>query len=145
MTSDPTILSTRDFAAPPAALFAAFADPARLAQWWGPAGFTNAITRFEFRVGGAWHVTMRAPDGTAFDNVSHFTVLSPAERIVFVHDLPMHRFEMDMTFAPLGPGTRLTWRMTFDDPGEVQRLGTFIVAANEQNFDRLQAHLAATV
>lgn len=136
------IISTRDFAAAPAALFAAFADPARLAAWWGPAGFTNEITRFEFRVGGVWQVTMRAPDGAAFPNTSRFTVIAPPARLVFVHELPMHRFEMDMTFTPHTGGTRLGWRMTFDDPGEVQRLGTFIAAANEQNFDRLQAHLA---
>jgi len=52
---------------------------------------------------------------------------------------------MEMTFAPQAGGTRLTWRMTFEDAAEVQRLGTFIAAANEQNFDRLQAHLAAAL
>jgi len=142
MSSDREILSTRDFAAAPAALFAAFADPVRLAAWWGPAGFTNTITRFEFQVGGAWHVTMRAPDGTAFPNLSRFTAIAPPDRIAFLHEGPMHRFEMDMTFAAHAAGTRLVWRMTFDDAAEVQRLGTFIAAANEQNFDRLEAHLA---
>ena len=29
-------------------------DPARIARWWGPAGFTNTIHTFDFRPGGEW-------------------------------------------------------------------------------------------
>lgn len=55
-------------AAPRGRVFDAFADPARLAQWWVPAGFTNTVTEFDFRPGGAWRLVMRAPDGAEFAN-----------------------------------------------------------------------------
>jgi uncharacterized protein YndB with AHSA1/START domain len=33
----------------PDEIYDAFADPARLAKWWGPDGFTNTFEIFEFR------------------------------------------------------------------------------------------------
>jgi uncharacterized protein YndB with AHSA1/START domain len=142
--SDREIISTRDFAAAREELFAAFSDPARLAQWWGPAGFTNTIREFDLRPGGAWHLTMHGPDGTDFHNESRFLEVVRPERIVFEHEEPVHRFRMTMTFAAHGMGTTLTWRMVFESAEEVTKLGALIVAANEQNFDRLAAHLART-
>ena len=136
------IVSTRRFPFPRAALFDAFSDPARLAQWWGPNGFTNKIAAFDLRPGGTWRLTMIAPNGAEYHNVSHFVEVVRPERIVFVHDEPVHRFRMTMTFVEREGGTTLTWRMLFDDDDEVAKVGRFIVAANEENFDRLAAHLA---
>lgn len=136
------IVSTRVFSAPPPAVFGAFADPKLLAQWWGPQGFRNTITEFDFRPGGAWRLVMHAPDGTDYPNESDFVEIDAPHRIVFIHQRPMHRFTTTMTFEPVaGDQTRLTWLMRFDDRGEVEKLGTFIAAANEQNFDRLAAVL----
>lgn len=137
------IVSTRDFPHAPAALYHAFADPTRLAQWWGPAGFTNEVHEFDFRPGGLWQLTMIAPDGTRFENRSRFVALVPPSRIEFLHEDPVHAFRMTLTFAPHAGGTRITWLMRFDDPAEAARVRPFIVPANEQNFDRLGAHLAS--
>ena len=49
---------------------------------------------------------------------------------------------MTMTFAEEAGRTRLTWRMLFESAAELERVRAFIPAANEQNFDRLQALLA---
>lgn len=49
-------------------VFAAFADPALLARWWGPNGFTNTFAVLEFREGGAWTFTMHGPDGRDYAN-----------------------------------------------------------------------------
>ena len=139
------IISTRDFAAPRETLFQVFADPAELALWWGPKGFTNTITQFDFRSGGAWRFTMHGPDGTDYPNAKDFIEVEKPGRIVFQHLDPKHRFTMTMSFEPLGNigGTRLTWRMLFDPNEENGTLKGFIVEANEQNFDRLEAYLAA--
>ena len=40
-----------------------------------------------------------------------------------------------------GEGTRVTWRMRFDDADEAERVRRLVTEANEQNFDRLQAAL----
>lgn len=135
------IVSTRDLAAPPSAVFGAFSDPHRLARWWGPAGFTNVIDAFDFQPGGLWRLTMTGPDGTAYANTSRFLAIEPPGRISYVHEDPVHQFTMTMTFAALASGTRLTWRMRFDSAAEAGRVRAFVVAANEQNFDRLAQHL----
>lgn len=136
------IVNERIFAVDRATLFDAFADPAKLARWWGPHGFSNRIDEFDFKPGGSWRITMTASDGTDFDNHSTFRAVVAPERIVFVHHLPMHVYEMEMTFSLAQDGTRLHWRMLFEPNEENRRLKTFIKAANEQNFDRLAAVLA---
>lgn len=138
------IVSTRVFAASREKMFGAFADPAQLAQWWGPNGFTNTFRQFDFRPGGRWRFTMHAPNGAESHNESDFTEIVKPERIVFVHQLPVHRFEMTMTFADQAGKTALTWRMIFDSVSDCEPIKRFIVEANEQNFDRLAAHLTQT-
>jgi uncharacterized protein YndB with AHSA1/START domain len=141
--SDREIISSHTFSTPRETLFNAVRDPAIFARWWGPAGFRNRFDVFEFRPGGAWRFTMIAPDGTQYPTVSRFDEIVPPQRIVLSHLEPGHHFRMTMTFdEAAGGGTRLTWRMQFDSPAEVERIGQFIAGANEQNFDRLAAEIA---
>lgn len=137
-----TIINRRILAAPQNLVFAAFSDPDALARWWGPSGFTNTITQFDFRPGGAWHLVMHGPNGTDYPNESEFVEIAKPEKIVFVHLRPMHRYEMTVTFDGRDPEkTVLTWHMVFDPSPDNEKLKHFIFDANEQNFDRLEAHL----
>jgi len=81
---EPTILTVRVFDAPRALVWKVWTDPAHMAQWWGPKGFTNPVCKMDVRPGGLWHATMRSPDGT-FDcpNVFMFDEVVPPERLVF--------------------------------------------------------------
>jgi len=144
VSAAPAIVNTRVFPVPVAELFSAFGDPTRLARWWGPAGFTNTIQEFDFRPGGAWRITMRAPAGAEFPNESRFLEVAPPARVLFEHIGPMHRYWLVMDFAPETVGSRLTWHMYFESAAEHARLKDFIAAANEQNFDRLAACLSGT-
>ena len=141
MTGKIDIVSERIFPVDVKTLFSAFAEPEKLCDWWGPHGFTNRIEAFDLRPGGEWRITMIASNGTGFDNRSTFEVVEPCERIVFVHHEPIHIYRMEMTFLTEAKGARLTWRMSFDENEELSMLAKFIAAANEQNFDRLQAFL----
>jgi hypothetical protein len=47
-----------------------------------------------------------------------------------------------MTFAEQGAGTRVTWRMRHETAAECERVRPYVVAGNEQNFDRLAGELA---
>jgi uncharacterized protein YndB with AHSA1/START domain len=133
------ICTSRVFDAPPAALFAAWSDPARLARWWGPDGFTSTFHAFDFRPGGVWRFTFRGPDGSTYENHWTYLTIVPNERILQRHD-SQHRFTMDATFVPEGAGTRLTWVMRFEEATSDQ-LRAVVIPANEQNFDRLAAEL----
>lgn len=135
------MITTRMVDLPPAAVFAAWADPARLVRWWGPAGFRSTSHAFDFREGGRWHLTMHAPDGGSWENHWIFQEIVPAARVVALHDHPTHRFTLTATFDAEGAGTRVSWIQRFEDPAEARNLRAILSGANEQNLDRLEAEL----
>lgn len=139
--ADREITTARVIGAPRETVFRAFADQEQLAKWWGPAGFTNTFREFDFRPGGYWRFVMHGPDGTDYTNESVFDEIVVPERIVFTHLRTMHRFEMTLTFTAEGDRTRLGWRMLFDTVEECEKVKAFAGNANEQNLDRLEAHL----
>lgn len=135
---DRDIRSRRVFKAMRNTLWDAFRDPAKLARWWGPAGFTNEFHAFEFRAGGEWNFTMTGPDGALYRMRKVFAEISEPGRIVLDHPDPVHGFRMFMDFREVPGGTELGWLMRFDHAGEATRVRPFVETANEQNFDRLE-------
>ena len=135
------IVSSRHFSVTPDRLFAAFSDPAKLARWWGPKGFTNDIKIFELRPCGAWRFTMIGPDQQRYEIDKTFVDVEPGSRILVRHHGPVHGFHMTMLYTAENGGTRLTWRMQFDDADHAEQIRDFIASANEENFDRLEALL----
>lgn len=142
LPTDGAIVSTRHLPWPQAQVWAAISDPAALAAWWGPKGFTNAFHTFDFQPGGVWKFTMHAPDGAAYAMDHRFLEIVAPERIVIRHLQSGHDFTLTITLAGQGDHTALGWRMIFDDPAEAERVRAFVVPANEQNLDRLAAHLS---
>jgi uncharacterized protein YndB with AHSA1/START domain len=136
------IHSTRVFGVSRERLFEAFRDPSQLARWWGPERFTNTFAEFDLRPGGFWRFTMHGPGGTDYPNTNEFTEVDPPARVAFIHRAEVRRFRMTIDFTDEDQGARLTWRMVFEDPDEAVKLRDFILGANEQNFDRLEAVLA---
>lgn len=130
----------RRLAASPAAVFAAMSDPARIARWWGPDGFTNTIHRFDFVAGGSWLLTMHGPDGKDHPNESRFTRIVPDEVFEIEH-FGGHHFILTIELVPQGEGTELRWRQTFDTVEHYGRIAEFVAAANEQNLERLEAEV----
>lgn len=139
------IVTTRLMPWPREQVWAALGDPVRLAAWWGPAGFTNTFHAFDFRSGGEWKFTMHGPDGAAYAMDHRFSEIVAPERIVVRHLQPGHDFTLTVTLTDRSGHTELTWRMVFDDPAEASRVRPFVVPANEQNLDRLAAHLSCPV
>lgn len=136
------IVNTRLVPATREQIWEAWTDPALLARWWGPKGFTNTFHVCEPRPDGAWEYTMHGPDGTDYANRSAFRELEQPERIVIEHIEPMHRFLLTATFETRGAQTFLTFRMAFDTVEECERVRMYVPEANEQNLDRLEAVLA---
>jgi uncharacterized protein YndB with AHSA1/START domain len=75
----------RIFDAPPEIVFQAWTEPARLARWWGPKGFTNPICEVDLRVGGGWRIVMRAPDGAEYPGGGVYREIVKHERLVFTN------------------------------------------------------------
>jgi len=139
--NDREILSTRLIQALPAQVFKACGDPARLARWWGPNGFTNTIQEFDFKPGGIWRLVMHGPDGIDYPNTFVFEEVSPG-RILMRHLEPDHVFTMTITLVEENGATRLTWRQTFATAAECDKIRSYVPRCNEENFDRLEAELA---
>lgn len=121
-------------------LFNAFRDPALLAQWWGPKGFTNTFDRFEFTPGGRWSFVMHGPDGKDYPNESRFGRIVP-NRVVEIEHLSGHHFVLTLELRETGAGTRVSWQQTFDTAEHYGRLASFVAVANEQNLERLAAEV----
>lgn len=132
----------REVAASPAAVFAAIRDPARLARWWGPDGFSNTFELFEFQPGGRWTFTMHGPDGKDYPNESVFLEIVPDVRLRIRHVCHPH-FELAITLEACAAGTRVSWVQSFDDPEVAKAMRHIVEPANEQNLTRLEAELAA--
>lgn len=141
--ADRELVTSRVIAAPRSRVYEAFADPAQLARWWGPAGFTNTFETFELRAGGTWRFVMHGPNGTDYPNESVFVEVLPGERVVFNH-VSSPTFEMSITFSDHGPRTAVGWRQRFANAEECRRIAPIAVPANEQNLDRLAALLRET-
>lgn len=130
----------RFFEAPPEAVFAAMADPERLARWWGPEGFANAFELFEFQPGGRWVFTMVGPDGTRYPNACVFRQIEADRRVVIAHTVqPL--FELSLVLEPMAGGTRLAWTQVLEDDAVARAMAHIIEPANEQNLDRLGREL----
>lgn len=132
--------TTRDLPHTPTAVFAALSDPERLARWWGPTGFSNRFSIFEFCDNGRWVFDMIGPDGTVYANESVFTRIIPDREVALSH-VCQPLFTLVIQLEATATGTRLHWTQTLDDPAQAEALRHIIEPANEQNLDRLSAEL----
>lgn len=126
--------------ASPAQVFAALRDPARVARWWGPAGFTNTIHTHEFTPGGRWLLTMHGPDGKDYPNESRFSRIVPDQLLEIEHQSG-HHFLLTLELEAVTGGTTVRWCQTFDTIEHYSRLAGFVATANEQNLERLAAEV----
>jgi uncharacterized protein YndB with AHSA1/START domain len=142
LAKDPSaVISTeRVFSVLPQKVFAAFAQPEQLAQWWGPKDFTNTFEEFEFKPGGRWVFVMHGPNGANYPNESVFREIQPNTRIVIEHVVkPWYR--LTVTLTERGDQTHLAWDQEFESPEVAAKFRPLSATTNEQNLDRLQSLL----
>lgn len=133
---DTVVFNERTLPFSPKEVFEAFAQPERLAQWWGPKGFTNTFEQFEFQSGGRWVFVMHAPNGANYPNESFFDEVVPNEKIVIRHVFEPH-FVLTIQLAERDGGTHLTWEQEFETAEMAAKVREFAGNANEENLDRL--------
>ena len=103
------IVCGRNINCPVERVFNSFSDPGRLAQWWGPKGFTNTFHKFEFRPLGKWEFVMHGPNGVNYKNDVPFVDIEPLKKIV-IQRISEPVFRMEMTFEAQNERTQLAWR-----------------------------------
>lgn len=92
--------------------FDACVEADRLAEWWGPAGFTAPRVDLDVRVGGHYRIEMQPPDTAAFHLRGEFLEVDPPRRLAYTFEWeepdPDDRTTIvKLSFLDHGAGTRL--------------------------------------
>ena len=140
-TKDREISITRTLNAPIDLVWEAWTTPEHIAQWWGPNGFTNTVSKMDLQPGGEWLLVMHGPDGTDYKNKSTFKEIIPHKKIVFDHVAP--NFTATIEFQAQGDKTFLKWHMLFESAELfIQVVKTFKADEGlKQNVEKFQAYL----
>jgi uncharacterized protein YndB with AHSA1/START domain len=109
------VFMRREFAAPRAAVFAAWTDERLIARWWAVGTYTTLACKMDVRPGGAWSRRMMAPDGGLISEHGVYREVVAPERLVFTYSSEGGRIVdretlVTVTFFARGPRTVLTLR-----------------------------------
>ena len=96
----------------PERVFEACVDPRKLAEWWGPAGFTSPSIELDARIGGRYRIAMQPPEGELFHLRGEFLEVDPPRRLVYTFeweepDPDDQETVVTLTFREVGQGTEL--------------------------------------
>lgn len=137
---------TRVYDAPVAAVWDAWTDPAQVAKWWGPRGFTLTTHSKDLRPGGHWTYTMHGPDGVDYPNKAFYYEVEPRRKLVYDHGANDDRpplFRVTALFSESGGQTTLDMRMTLATPEAAEETRKFIKkAGGDSTWDRLAEYLS---
>jgi uncharacterized protein YndB with AHSA1/START domain len=110
-----TIVIERTYDAPPARVFAAWADPAVKIRWYlGPEDWELADYELDFGVGGRERSAARPPGGPVHVYEARFQDIVPDQRIIFAYDMYLDETRISVSLAtvelkPVAASTRLTY------------------------------------
>ena len=101
--------------APREHVFRALSEPATLAKWWGPAGFTTPEIELDLEVGGGYRFGMQPPDGELFHLAGEFLELDPPRRLAYTFrweepDPDDRETIVTLSLDDVGAATRLSLR-----------------------------------
>jgi uncharacterized protein YndB with AHSA1/START domain len=108
-----TFVVERTYDAPPARVFAAWADPALKARWYADPDETGTVEfELDFRVGGREISRGRSPGGPDYSYEARFQDIVPDQRIVYTYDMHLDEARISVSLAtvelrPAGAGSRL--------------------------------------
>ena len=104
----------RTFNAPVDLVWKCWTEKKHLDRWSAPKDFTIPHSEADFRVGGKYHLVMRASDGTELGLGGEYREIVPGKKLVMTHVWDDDGIEtvVTVTFEDLGKRTRLTFTQT---------------------------------
>jgi len=134
---------SRTLNAPVELVWEVWTNPEHIANWWGPNGFTNTISKMDVQKGGDWDLVMHGPDGADYVNKSVFEEVVRHKKIVYRH-ISWPSFTSTIEFDAQGEQTHINWHMLFESAEQfievVKKHGA--VEGLKQNIAKLEAYLA---
>jgi uncharacterized protein YndB with AHSA1/START domain len=136
---------TRLFEAPVNVVWEAWTDPAQVAQWWGPRGFTITTHSKDLRPGGHWHYMMHGPDGTDYPNKTVYHEVEKYAKLVYDHggnDEQAPLFRVTVLFSESDGKTKMDMTMALATAQAAEEIKQFIKkAGGNTTWDRLAEYL----
>jgi uncharacterized protein YndB with AHSA1/START domain len=105
-----TLVTRQLINASPEFLFAAWTDPQQLVQWWGPEGVECTDAQIDLRVGGAYRIANRLPDGSTLWIAGVFDIVERPRRLRFSWRLDGQSSDVEqvtVTFEARGTATEV--------------------------------------
>jgi uncharacterized protein YndB with AHSA1/START domain len=128
--------------APRELVWEAWTNPEHIQHWWGPAGFTNSISKMDVRPGGEWEFIMHGPDGTDYKNKHIYLEIIKPEKLVLEH-VTGPKFVMTATFEAQGDKTLVTLHSVFESAEQLAEVIRVFKADEgmKQNIERMEKYI----
>jgi uncharacterized protein YndB with AHSA1/START domain len=145
LATKPSLTLKRRLNAPPAKVYAAWTEPAKIARWFGPQGAEVLRAEADVRVGGRYRVIFRVPDGEQHDVSGVYREVVPKQKLVFTWawiSTPERESLVTVALKRDGDGTllTLTHEQFFDEPArDRHRSGWSGVLDNLENYVNRQS------
>lgn len=142
---------SRTFSAPRETVFKAWTFADAIKRWFCPDGYSVPEARVEMRVGGAFEVCMRSPEGVDHWTRGTFTEVRAPERLAIDHHVidpcgggPLFSALTEVDFIDKGAGHTLmevVQTYTLADPAEAERMIKGAPEGWRQTLDKLEAEV----
>jgi uncharacterized protein YndB with AHSA1/START domain len=119
MSGDIVLVVRRTIRAPAGRVFDAWTQPEQLRRWWGPRPVTCESAEVDLRVGGAYRIGNRLPDGTVLWISGEFEIVEPPHRLVYTWNIE-------------GDAPRIASRSRVTVRFEARDVGTEVVVVHER-------------
>lgn len=142
LATKPSLTLKRRLNAPPAKVYAAWTDPAKIMKWFGPANVTVEHAEADARVGGRYRIVARDDSGEQHGVGGIYREVVPNEKLVFTwawQSTPERESLVTVHLKSDGPGTllTLTHEQFFDEAARDRHQSGWT-----GTLDKLEAYLA---
>jgi uncharacterized protein YndB with AHSA1/START domain len=111
VSSKPALTLKRRLNAPPAKIYRAWTDAAKISRWFGPEDAEILRAETDVRVGGRFRIVFRGPDGEEHDVGGVYREVVPNQKLVFAwawRSTPERESLVTVALKRDGDGTLLT-------------------------------------
>lgn len=144
----PTVAYERFVNAAPDLAWQAWTQPALIARWFGPDGFTITLHEMDVRPGGVCRFIMHGPDGTDYPNRFTYRDVVPARRLAYLHDADIDNdpsaFAVEVTFTPKDGGTLIRMQSRFSSMAAREAIKAYnAIELGKQTMEKMAAFIEA--